>query len=66
MFPQGFGVPEASTRAFMHAESFGAVHAISPEGAMGLMQIMPGDMGRIAPALSSRRRSLQRARQHHR
>ena len=25
----------------MRAESFGAVHAISPKGAMGLMQIMP-------------------------
>jgi soluble lytic murein transglycosylase-like protein len=30
------------TRAVMRAESFGAVRAISPKGAMGLMQIIPG------------------------
>jgi len=38
---QRFGVPAAWIRAIMRAESFGAVHAISPKGAMGLMQIMP-------------------------
>src|SRR5208282_6593117 len=38
---QRFGVPAAWIRAVMRAESFGAVHAISPKGAMGLMQIMP-------------------------
>ena len=38
---QRFGVPVAWIRAVMRAESFGAVHAISPKGAMGLMQIMP-------------------------
>ena len=38
---QRFGVPAAWIRAVMRAESFGAVRAISPKGAMGLMQIMP-------------------------
>lgn len=36
-----FGIPAAWIRAVMHAESFGDVRAISPKGAMGLMQIMP-------------------------
>jgi soluble lytic murein transglycosylase-like protein len=38
---QRFHVPTVWIRAVMRAESFGAVHAISPKGAMGLMQIMP-------------------------
>ncbi len=38
---QRFGVPEAWIRAVMRAESAGDVRAISPAGAMGLMQIMP-------------------------
>lgn len=36
-----FGVPEAWIRAVMRVESRGDVRAISPKGAMGLMQIMP-------------------------
>jgi Transglycosylase SLT domain len=36
-----FGIPAAWIRAVMHAESAREVHAISPKGAMGLMQIMP-------------------------
>jgi hypothetical protein len=36
-----FGIPAAWIRAVMRAESFGDTHAISPKGAMGLMQIMP-------------------------
>lgn len=36
-----FGVPAAWIRAVMRAESAGDVRAISPAGAMGLMQIMP-------------------------
>lgn len=36
-----FGIPAAWIRAVMHAESFGDVRAISPKGAIGLMQIMP-------------------------
>lgn len=36
-----FGVPEAWIRAVMRVESGGDVRAISPKGAMGLMQIMP-------------------------
>jgi hypothetical protein len=36
-----FGIPAAWIRAVMQAESFGDVRAISPRGAMGLMQIMP-------------------------
>ncbi len=38
---QRFGIPAEWIRAVMHAESFGDVRAISPKGAMGLMQIMP-------------------------
>lgn len=36
-----FGIPAGWIRAVMRAESFGDAHAISPKGAMGLMQIMP-------------------------
>ena len=36
-----FGIPVAWIRTVMRAESFGDVHAISPKGAIGLMQIMP-------------------------
>nr|WP_210238970.1 lytic transglycosylase domain-containing protein [Mesorhizobium sp. B4-1-3] len=36
-----FGVPIAWIRAVMRAESAGDPRAISPKGAMGLMQIMP-------------------------
>lgn len=36
-----FGVPEAWIRAVMRVESRGDVRAVSPVGAMGLMQIMP-------------------------
>lgn len=38
---QRFGVPESWTRAVMRVESRGDVRAVSPKGAMGLMQIMP-------------------------
>ncbi len=38
---QRFGIPAAWIRVVMRAESFGEVRAISPKGAMGLMQIMP-------------------------
>lgn len=38
---QRFGLPERLLRAVMTAESDGIVRAISPKGAMGLMQIMP-------------------------
>jgi soluble lytic murein transglycosylase-like protein len=36
-----FGIPAAWIRGVMRAESFSDAHAISPKGAMGLMQIMP-------------------------
>jgi soluble lytic murein transglycosylase-like protein len=36
-----FGIPEAWIRAVMHVESRGNVRAVSPKGAIGLMQIMP-------------------------
>lgn len=36
-----FAIPASWIRAVMQAESGGAVHALSPKGAMGLMQIMP-------------------------
>ncbi|RTM08814.1 MAG: lytic transglycosylase domain-containing protein [Hyphomicrobiales bacterium] len=38
---QRFGIPKSWIRAVMRAESTGDVRAISPVGAMGLMQIMP-------------------------
>ncbi|MGY4197310.1 lytic transglycosylase domain-containing protein [Bradyrhizobium sp. USDA 4520] len=38
---QRFGVPETWIRAVMRVESRGDIRAISPKGAMGLMQIMP-------------------------
>jgi hypothetical protein len=36
-----FGIPTSWIRAVMQVESFGDVRALSPKGAMGLMQIMP-------------------------
>jgi hypothetical protein len=38
---QRFGIPKSWIRAVMRAESTGDARAISPVGAMGLMQIMP-------------------------
>lgn len=38
---QRFGIPAAWIRAVMRAESFGDLRAVSPKGAIGLMQIMP-------------------------
>lgn len=38
---QRFGIPEAWIRAVMRVESRADVRAVSPKGAMGLMQIMP-------------------------
>jgi soluble lytic murein transglycosylase-like protein len=38
---QRFGVPASWIRAVMRVESVGDVRALSPKGAMGLMQIMP-------------------------
>ena len=39
---QRFGISQAWIRAVMQAESAGDARAVSPAGAMGLMQIMPG------------------------
>jgi D-alanyl-D-alanine carboxypeptidase len=39
---QRFGVPSQWIRAVIHEESAGEVQALSPAGAMGLMQVMPG------------------------
>jgi soluble lytic murein transglycosylase-like protein len=36
-----FGIPAAWIRAIMHVESRGDRRAVSPRGAMGLMQLMP-------------------------
>jgi soluble lytic murein transglycosylase-like protein len=36
-----FGIPASWLRAVMQAESAGDAHALSPKGAMGLMQLMP-------------------------
>ena len=38
---QRFGIPASWIRAVMQVESVGDVRALSPKGAMGLMQIMP-------------------------
>src|SRR3546814_11507150 len=38
---QRFGIPEAWIRAVMRVESRRDVRAVSPKGAMGLMQLMP-------------------------
>ncbi len=38
---QRFGIPASWIHAVMQVESAGDVHALSPKGAMGLMQIMP-------------------------
>jgi hypothetical protein len=38
---QRFGIPASWIRAVMRVESFGDVRALSPKGAMGLMQIKP-------------------------
>ena len=38
---QRFGIPASWIRAVMRVESLGDVGALSPKGAMGLMQIMP-------------------------
>ncbi|MCQ8279989.1 lytic transglycosylase domain-containing protein [Acetobacteraceae bacterium KSS8] len=38
---QRFGIPTAWIRAIMRVESRGDRHAVSPKGALGLMQIMP-------------------------
>jgi soluble lytic murein transglycosylase-like protein len=39
---QRFGLPTSWIRAVMSAESAGRWDAVSPKGAMGLMQLMPG------------------------
>ncbi len=59
-----FGIPDAWIRAVMRVESRGDVRAISPKGAIGLMQIMPATWG-FARSTWSRRRSLRPTRQHH-
>jgi len=38
---QSFAIPSSWIRAVMRAESFGDARAVSPKGAIGLMQIMP-------------------------
>lgn len=38
---QRFGIPSAWLRAVIHVESRGDARAVSPKGAMGLMQLMP-------------------------
>lgn len=42
-----FAIPERWIRAVMRAESGGNPHAVSPRGALGLMQIMPGTWGEL-------------------
>ncbi|TSE12260.1 lytic transglycosylase domain-containing protein [Mesorhizobium intechi] len=42
-----FDLPKCLIRAVMHVESVGNVHAVSPRGAIGLMQIMPATWGEL-------------------
>src|SRR3546814_9563152 len=44
-----FGVPVAWIRAVMRVESAGRVLTISPAGALGLMQVMPGTWADVRP-----------------
>jgi soluble lytic murein transglycosylase-like protein len=43
---QQFGIPEKWIYAVMRVESGGRIGAVSPAGAMGLMQLMPGTWAR--------------------
>lgn len=43
---QRFGLPESWIYAVMRSESTGRIDAVSPAGAMGLMQLMPGTWAR--------------------
>jgi soluble lytic murein transglycosylase-like protein len=46
---QRFGIPASWIRAVMQVESAGDVRALSPAGAMGLMQIMPETWATLQP-----------------
>ena len=45
-----FGIPQHWIRAVMEVESAGNPRAVSPAGAMGLMQIMPGTWAELRAA----------------
>lgn len=44
---QRFAIPDTLIRAVIAVESGGKVFAVSPKGAMGLMQLMPGTWGEL-------------------
>ena len=61
---QRFGIPVSWIRAVIHAESGDDAHALSPKGAMGLMQIMPATWASLRARHGTRRQSLRSARQY--
>ncbi len=59
-----FDIPASWIKAVMQVESRGVVRALSPKGAMGLMQIMPDTWCGLPVAIRARRRSIRPVRQH--
>ena len=60
-----FDVPAHWIRAVMHAESAANARALSPKGAMGLMQIMPATYATLRARYALGANPLRSTRQHH-
>ena len=61
-----FGIPTSWITAVMQAESRGVVRAVSPKGAMGLMQIMPDTWSGLRSRYGLGANPIRSARQHSR